>query len=155
MDITRLLPVSHVIVDLSAKTRSEAIQQLIQPLVDTGIVSDADEFAQDVERRELQVTTVIGNGVALPHARTRVADRLGLAVGILPEGELLKFSDDPTVEPVSLIFLIAVPAFAPASHLPLLQHLAKFVRYDKKVAKLLKSKTPAAAAKYLISFNSK
>lgn len=155
MDISRLLPATHAIVNLDCTTREEAIAQLIRPLVDTGIITDEDEFARDVEEREQQITTVIGNGVAIPHARTKVASRLGLSVGIMSEGKTLAFSDDPEVEPVYLMFMIAIPSFAPASHLPLLQHLAKFIRYDKKVAKLLKSKTPAAAAKYLISFNSK
>lgn len=155
MDISRLLPAQHTIINLECTTRKEAVAQLIKPLVDTGIITDEDEFAADVESRELQVTTVIGNGVAIPHARTKVAGRLGLAVGLMKDGSAFQFSDDPEVEPVSLIFLIAIPSFAPASHLPLLQHLAKFVRYEKKVAKLLKSKTPAAASKYLISFKTK
>lgn len=155
MDISRLLPPSHTLVNLKCKSRKEAIQQLIQPLVDTGIVSDGEEFANEVEQREQQITTVIGNGVAIPHARTKVANRLGLVVGLMDEGDSFQFSDDPEVEPVNLMFLIAIPSFAPASHLPLLQHLAKFVRYERKVAKLLRSKTPAAASKYLISFKSK
>ncbi|MCM8541783.1 MAG: PTS sugar transporter subunit IIA [Lentisphaeraceae bacterium] len=155
MDISRLLPANHVLVNLDCTTRHEAIAQLIKPLIDTGIITDEDEFALDVENREQQITTVIGSGVALPHARTKGASRLGLTVGLMAEGKTLNFSDDPEVEPVNLIFMLAIPAFAPASHLPLLQHIAKFVRYEKKVAKLLKSKTPAAAAKYLISFNSK
>ena len=155
MDISRLLPASHTIVNLECSSRQDAVAQLIKPLVDTGIIQDQDEFADNVEAREQQITTVIGNGVAIPHARTKVANRLGLSVGLLPEGKTVQFSDDPEVEPVNIIFLIAIPSFAPASHLPLLQHLAKFVRYDKKLAKLLKSKTPAAASKYLISFNAK
>lgn len=155
MDISRLLPATHAIVNLDSSTRQEALSLLVKPLVYTGIITDEDEFATDLEEREQQITTVIGNGVAIPHARTKVASRLGLTVGIMGEGQSLKFCDDPEVEPVNLIFLIAIPSFAPASHLPLLQHIAKFVRYEKKVAKLLKSKTPAAAAKYLISFNAK
>ena len=155
MDISRLLPPAHTLVNLECTSRKEAFDLMIKPLVDTGIVTDEDEFAIDLENREQQITTVIGSGVAIPHARTKSATRLGLVVGLMGEGKTLQFSDDPEVEPVNLMFLLAIPAFAPASHLPLLQHLAKFVRYEKKVAKLLKSKTPAAASKYLISFKSK
>ena len=155
MDISRLLPATHAIVNLDCTTRQEAVSQLIKPLLDTGIITDEDEFAKYIEDHDQQITTVIGNGVAIPHARTKGASRLGLTVGLMAEGKSLNFSDDPEVEPVNLMFMIAIPSFAPASHLPLLQHIAKFVRYEKKVAKLLKSKTPAAAAKYLISFNAK
>ncbi|MCM8535416.1 MAG: PTS sugar transporter subunit IIA [Lentisphaeraceae bacterium] len=155
MDLTRLLPASHCVVNMTATTRAEALEQLMQPLVDTGIITDADEFTNDLERREQQITTVVGNGVAIPHARTQSATRLGLSVGFLPEGTQLKFSDEEEVEEVNLLFMIAIPSFAPASHLPLLQHIAKFIRYEKKVAKLMRSKTPAATAKYLHSFKTK
>ena len=155
MDLTRLLPANHCLVNISPINREDAYKQLIQPLVDTGIIVDPEQFLTNLEDREKQITTVVGNGVAIPHARTVSATRLGLSVGFLPEGNSFKFSDEDSVESVSLMFLIAIPSFAPASHLPLLQHIAKFIRYDKKVAKLMKSKTPAATAKYLHSFKTK
>ena len=161
MDLTRLLPPNHTIINLSPSSREDALRQLAQPLVDSGIVTDIDEFCTDLEIREQQITTVIGNAVAIPHARTKSATRLGLTVGLLEEGKTFKFSDDEEaeegeeVEEINLLFMIAIPSFAPASHLPLLQHLARFVRYEKKLTKLLKSRTPAAAAKYLHSFKSK
>jgi mannitol/fructose-specific phosphotransferase system IIA component (Ntr-type) len=155
MDLTRLLPANHTIINLAPQSRQEILQQLAQPLVDSGIVTDIDEFCNDLEIREQQITTVIGNAVAIPHARTKSATRLGLTVGLLEEGKTFKFSDEEEAEEVNLVFMMAIPSFAPASHLPLLQHLAKFVRYEKKIIKLLKSRTPAAAAKYLHSFKSK
>ncbi len=155
MDLTRLLPANHAVINLSPGSREDALRQLAQPLVDSGIVTDIDEFFNDLEIREQQITTVIGNAVAIPHARTKSATRLGLSVGLLEEGKTFKFSDEEEVEEVNLLFMIAIPSFAPASHLPLLQHLARFVRYEKKLTKLLKSRTPAAAVKYLHSFKSK
>lgn len=155
MDLTRLLPANHCLVNITPSSREDAYKQLMQPLVDTGIIKDPAQFLTNLEDREQQITTVVGNGVAIPHARTVSATRLGLSVGFLPEGKSFKFSDEDGIEEVNLMFLIAIPSFAPASHLPLLQHIAKFIRYDKKVAKLMKSKTPAATAKYLHSFKTK
>ena len=155
MDLSRLLPQNHTLIKLAPSSREDMFRALSQPLVDTGIVTDADIFITDLEAREQQITTVIGNGVAIPHARTDVASRLGLSVGILEQGTSMQFANDPEVEEINLLFLIAIPTFAPASHLPLLQHLANFIRYEKKISKLLKSKTPAAAAKYLHSFKTK
>jgi len=155
MDLSKLLPAAHCLVKLESSSRQCILEQLMQPLINTGIVSNKDEFLTDLENREAQITTVIGNNVAIPHARTKAANRLGLSIGILNEDQELKYSDDGEVEPVKLLFMIAIPAFAPASHLPLLQHIAQFVRHEKKLLKLLKSKTPAAAAKYILSFKSK
>ena len=153
MDLTRLSPPAHFTVNLSATNREDAIRQTMQPLIDLGIVSDADSYLERVLKREDQITTVIGNGVAVPHARSTHASRLGLAIGILDEP--MQFSDDPEDEPVQVLFLIAIPSFAPVSHMSLLQHLASFVRYPKMVAKLITSKTPAAASKYLISYKAR
>ena len=155
MDLTRLLPAEHCLVNISPASREDAYKQLMQPLIDSGIINDSDQFLANLEDREQQITTVVGNGVAIPHARTVSSTRLGLSVGFIPEGKTFKFSDEEGIEEVNLIFMIAIPSFAPASHLPLLQHIAKFIRYDKKVAKLMKSKTPAATAKYLHSFKTK
>ena len=152
MDLTRLLPATHCTLNISSDNYEDAIRQTMQALVDTGIVTDANTFLGRVLKREAQISTVIGNGVAVPHARSRDITRLGLAVGILDEP--IKFHEDDESE-VSVIFLIAIPSFAPVAHMPLLQHIASFVRYPKKVAKLETSKTPAAAAKYLISYKAR
>ena len=104
MDLTRLLPANHTIINLEPASRQEAIEQLIQPLCDTGIVTDAAEFSKDLEIREQQITTVIGNGVALPHARTRSATRLGLSVGLLKEGTSFQYSDEENIEEVIFAF---------------------------------------------------
>ena len=151
MDLTRLVPAGHCVLDLDTDCYKEAIRTTMQPLVDSGIVTDAETFNNRVLKREGQITTVIGNGVAVPHARSRDVTRLGLAVGILKEP--IKFNDEG--DEVSLIFLISIPSFAPVAHMPLLQHLASFVRYPKKIDKLLASKTPAAAAKYLCSYKAR
>ena len=151
MDLTRLVPAGHCVLDLDTDCYKEAIRTTMQPLVDSGIVTDAETFNNRVLKRENQITTVIGNGVAVPHARSRDVTRLGLAVGILREP--IKFNDEG--DEVSLIFLISIPSFAPVAHMPLLQHLASFVRYPKKIDKLLASKTPAAAAKYLCSYKAR
>ena len=51
-----------------------------------------------------------------------------------------------------LFFCIAVPAFLPTAHINMLQALAKFARDPKRVEKILSSKTPAVASRYLASY---
>jgi hypothetical protein len=51
-----------------------------------------------------------------------------------------------------LFFCIAVPSFAPTAHIGMLQTLAKFARDPKRVEKLLASKQPGIANRYLGSF---
>lgn len=149
--IKPFLTADRVILGFAADSRDDVLRQLAQPLADAGILDDIDRFVEDLTRREAQMTTVMDNGVALPHARSHAVRRLGLAVGISGAGGI-RFSDDPEAAPAQLFFCIAIPSFAPTCHMPLLQSLARFSREPKRVSKLLSSKTQAVAARYLGSY---
>ena len=153
MDLSRLLPEHHCVVRMKKESSlRDMLTHLVEPLVASGVVTDGGQFLDDVLAREEQLTTVVGNGTALPHARSQAVSRLGLVVGLFDEGEEQDFPGSNEEEGVQVVFLIAVPAFMPAAHLPLLKHVAKFIGYDRKIGKLLKSRTPAAACKYLQSY---
>jgi len=150
MDIKALLPKEHVVLNLSGDTRRDLLQALAAPLVADGLVTDEDAFLNAVEHREDEVTTQLAGGVAFPHARSPFVRRLALTVGIAqPPGLIF----NPSLEtPCQLFFLLAIPALAPTSHLPVLQRLANFVHDEKCLLKLIASTTPALAARCLHTF---
>lgn len=151
MKIKPFVSAQKIILGLHAETPRAILELLVAPLVKDQIVTDEAAFLHDLEAREAQITTVMDNGVvAIPHARSHAVRRLGLAVGIAPEPGIL-FSPEPEVR-TRLFFCIAVPSFAPAAHIPLLQSLAKFAREANRVEKILHSRTPGAAARYLATF---
>lgn len=153
MDLTRLLPKENCLVrQKSTASLTELLPLMIEPLVASGIVTDAEQFLKDTLIREEQMTTVAGHQVALPHGRSSAVSRLGLSVLLLDENEEQLFVEGESESSVKVIFLIAIPVMMPASHLPLLRHLAKFISQERRVGKLLKSRTSAAAVKYLLSF---
>lgn len=82
--------------------------------------------------------------VALPHARSNAVRRLGLSVAIFNEG--ISYADGSESN-CRLLFLIAIPAFAPTAHMPLLQHLAAFAHDAGRVQKLLEASTPGRQIK--------
>jgi mannitol/fructose-specific phosphotransferase system IIA component (Ntr-type) len=149
MKLSSFLAADKVVLNFSAASPQETLEALVAPLVAGGVVSDADQFIGDLLRREAEITTVMDNSVALPHARSNAVRRLGLSVGIAKEPGIAYSPDGP---PSRLFFCIAVPGFAPTAHIPLLQALAKFSRDATRVDKLLKSKTPSVASRYLSSF---
>ena len=153
IDIRTLLPRNHVVLNLKAGTRTEAFAALVAPLAQDGIVTDPEQFLQALDAREAQVTTQLTGAVALPHARSPVVRRLGLAVGVAAEPGI-EFSSEWD-SPVRLLFLIAVPAFAPIAHLPLLQHLAKFSRNPAGVERLLACTTQARLINALSRYKGK
>ena len=150
MDIRTLLPRSHVLLDLAATDRRSAFEKLVSPLVADAIVADADRFLDALERREEQITTQVEAGIAFPHARSGAVRRLALTVGIgEPAG--IDFGGGGT-QPVRLLFLIAVPSFAPTAHLPLLQRLANFAHQPERVTRLLACNTQNKVVSCLTRF---
>ena len=140
----------RIILDLKAEDRSTAFEQLVEPLVAGDVVADRALFLEDLERREAEYTTMTENGIAIPHTRSHAVRRLGISVGIV-SGKGLKFDPESDTR-CQLLFCIAVPAFAPTSHMSLLQAVAKFGRDSKRVEKILVSKTQAVAARCLASY---
>ncbi len=144
LDINTLLPVSHVIMPLTGETRNEIFTNLAAPLINDGIIEKPKVFIDDLERRESQLTTQVENGVALPHARSRTVKRLGLVIGLAPAPGLCFNLETKGLSKV--FFLIAIPAFAPTAHLPLLQKLANFAKDEARREKLF----AAADAKQVV-----
>ena len=149
MEQKAILPKHHVLLDLEG-SRRDVLTSLGKPLVQNHIVDDLERFLDDIEERERQITMQVSPVVALPHARSNAVRRLGLTVGISKTGVSYTDSGEPVCR---LLFLIAIPAFAPTAHLPLLQHLAAFAHDDARVGKLIESTTPARAASQLTRFN--
>jgi mannitol/fructose-specific phosphotransferase system IIA component (Ntr-type) len=149
MNLKSFLAADRIIIGLTADSPREALEKLVAPLIKNDIVTDEAQFLDDLVAREAQITTVMDNSVALPHARSHAVRRLGLSVGLAPDG--IRFN--PESDTLSrLFFCIAVPSFAPTAHIGMLQTLAKFARDPKRVEKLLASKQPGIANRYLGSF---
>jgi len=152
MKLASFLAADRVVLNFTAASTRDTLEQLVAPLVKADIVADAKQFMADLLRREAEITTVMDNGVALPHARSNAVRRLGLTVGIAAEPGIQYSPESPTRS--RLFFCIAVPGYAPTAHIPLLQALAKFSREPSRVDKLLHSKSASVAARYLINFKS-
>ena len=107
-----------LIPELSADSKIGAIKELVDRLHAKGIVQDSLSFLQSVLERENLQSTILGEGIALPHARSRAVSELGMALGIARKPIDFPSGDDR--RPVHLICLIAVPVHAPDLYLALL-----------------------------------
>ena len=150
MDLRKLLSSDNILLNLSATSQTGMLTQLIAPLVKSEAVAEEKTFLEDLLRREGEITTVIEHGVAIPHARSLAVRRLSLVVGLTDENGVA-FNPNSDIN-CSLFFCIAIPSFAPTSHLPLLQMLAAFAHNPKRLEKLIQCKTPRAVAKILCAF---
>ena len=126
MDFEDLFGGKPTPVELKAKSRWEAIDELVESLARENKITRADEavIRQAVRKRESAMTTGIGSGVALPHARTNLVSEPTAAIGYSREG--IQF-DSLDGQPVTLVCLYLIPESQSQQHLHTLAKLAKLL----------------------------
>ena len=134
--------------DISSNSKIGAIKLLIDRLHKCGFINDKLNFLQAVLARETLQSTILTNLVALPHARSRSVNRLGLALGIAPTP--VDFPSGDACRPIRIICLLAVPARAPDLYLAVLSRLAGNFRSENFVEGLLGLSTPEQIFDHLI-----
>lgn len=124
MKITDLLTKETMILALQAKTKCEVIDELAEKLAEAGAVSDVEAFKRAIWAREKQSTTGVGDGVAIPHAKTAAVKRPAVAFGRSAEGIDYESLDG---KPSHLFFMIAAPEGGEQTHLEALARLSSML----------------------------
>ncbi len=140
MRITDLLKPEGIKLGGSASSKQDAINQMVDLMVKEGNISDKEKYKAAVFAREQESTTAVGEGIAIPHAKTDAVKAPGLAAMTVPDGVDY---DSPDGEPSNLIFLIAAPNTKENVHLEVLSRLSTLLMDDDFTAKLRAAKTPA------------
>lgn len=121
MRITSLLKPEAVKIGGVASDKDDAIAKLIKLMETQGNVVDVDAYTEAVHARESFGSTALGEGIAIPHAKTAAVSAPGLAAMTLPEGVDY---DAPDGLPTTLMFLIAAPDTKADVHLEVLSRLS-------------------------------
>jgi mannitol/fructose-specific phosphotransferase system IIA component (Ntr-type) len=118
-----LVPSDLVFQKLYCTTREDAIRELLNALVIQGVIdlSREEETRAAILDRESVASTGIGHGIAMPHAKSKFAERFGLAVGISEDGIDFKAHDGSAAR---VIFLWVCPPAQTKQHLALMRALA-------------------------------
>ena len=127
MEIKDLLRKELMIMDLKASTKVEAIDEMIEKLKTEGIISDADEFKKLILAREEKSSTGLGEGIAMPHAKTSVVVKPSVLFARSHKG--LDY-DSLDGEPVHIFFMIAASEGAHDLHIETLAKLTKMLLND-------------------------
>jgi mannitol/fructose-specific phosphotransferase system IIA component (Ntr-type) len=131
--------------DLQGETKDEILKELISQL---GMDEKSEAILfKTLKRRENLGSTGIGKGIAIPHCRSLVVNRLRLAYGRKPSGVDFKAIDG---NPVHNFFLIVAPPLEVSNqYLPVLGKIAQFAK-DPEVPEELKNiSTPEEFLKLL------
>ena len=121
MRITSLLKPEAVKIGGVASDKDDAIAKLVKLMETQGNVVDVEAYTEAVRARESFGSTALGEGIAIPHAKTAAVSAPGLAAMTLPEGVDY---DAPDGLPTTLMFLIAAPDTKADVHLEVLSRLS-------------------------------
>lgn len=118
----------EMVVDLTAKNKSELLEKLISHLASSSKVLDPELMKTAIIEREKAMSTGIGNGLAVPHARTNaVSDFVITVARVIPA---IDFGADDKI-PVSLVFLIVATEKQDAEYIRLLSRLMLRLRNEE------------------------
>ncbi len=129
-----------VICFLDADSRDVALQKLVDALGDAGELVDKENFFDAIIKREKIVSTGIGMGVAIPHAKLPSFDRFFLAIGLQKAKAGIEW-EALDGAPVRLIFMIGGPANQQTDYLKILSRLTAAIKDEDRRQKLLGTKT--------------
>ena len=121
MKITELLDKQSICLNANPKTKSEALDQMVELMAKSGKINDVEAYRKQVYAREEESTTGIGEGIAIPHGKCDAVSKPGLAAMVVKDGVDFEALDG---EPVHLIFLIAAPNTEDNIHLDVLSKLS-------------------------------
>lgn len=124
MKITDLLKLDTIIIDLQSETKKSVIDELAGKLAQSGRLNDEAGFKSAILKREEQSTTGIGEGIAIPHAKTSAVKTPAICFGKSVSGIDYESLDG---QPAHLFFMIAASEGADTDHLETLSRLSSLL----------------------------
>ncbi|MCR3761465.1 PTS sugar transporter subunit IIA [Clostridium felsineum] len=122
MSTKEMFSKERVTFNLKAKTKEEAIDELIDILYNDGKVTSKEELREAVLKREEEFSTGIGMGIAIPHGKCSAVKEAAITFGLSKEGIDYQSMDD---QPAHMFFLIAVPKESNDVHLRALSEISR------------------------------
>ncbi|MDQ7762631.1 PTS fructose transporter subunit IIABC [Pediococcus acidilactici] len=138
MKIKDLLKPNLMILDLKADSKEAVINEMIDKYVAEGVVTDRAKYLKGILDREAESTTGIGDGIAMPHAKTDAVNQAAVLFAKSSQGVDFNALDG---QPVHLFFMIAAPEGANNAHLQALAKLSSLLINPDLVAKLKKAES--------------
>ena len=139
MKIQDVLNKNVMLFDLEATDKEGVINEMVQSLVDNGVVTDFDTFKAGIMNREAQTSTGLGDGIAMPHSKNEAVKEATVLFAKSNKGVDYASLDG---QPTDLFFMIAAPEGANDTHLAALAELSKYLMKPGFADKLRQASTP-------------
>ena len=140
MRIVDLLSKESILLGGAPKSKTEAIDMLVDLQDKGGRIADKEAYKKGILAREAMSSTAVGEGIAIPHAKSEAVKAPSLAAMTVPDGVDYEAMDD---EPSNLLFMIAAPNDGDV-HLEVLSRLMTLLMDEDFRAKLLAAESKEA-----------
>ena len=130
--LAELIDPKQIALNLRARRQIEAIREILDLLVANGKIDNPERFLNKVQQREKTNSTYAADGVAFPHARTKLVEQIVLGIGRSEAG--IPWTDKDEI--AHLIFLIAVPERLISDYLVVVGAIARITK-DRPLRTLL------------------
>ncbi len=138
MKICEILRVGNIISSLQGKEKTDVVNELVDLFKNDERVKDLDELRNAVHEREKIMSTGVGKGFAIPHAKTNSVNEIVAAFGKLDEPIDFQALDE---QPVNLVFLLIGKENLVGPHIKLLSRISRMMNKDEFRENLAKAKT--------------
>ena len=138
MEVHEFINQDLIKMNLLSQDKDSVIEEMIDIMVENGIVTDKEEVVKKAMEREAKGTTGVGKGVAIPHVKSEAVERPAVAFGRSAEGIDYGSMDE---KPSYLFFLITVPEESHDEHLQLLAKLSRNLVHDEFRDSLLEAES--------------
>jgi fructose-specific phosphotransferase system IIA component len=152
LKIQDLLDRDLILLDLRSADKAGVIRELTGHLERSGRVHDADALAQAVLDREAQGSTGIGEGIAIPHAKSRAISDIVVVFGRSKDGVDFQSLDG---KPAHLFFLLVTPEDRPGDHLKVLARISRIMRNAALREQLLRCSLPEELQRLILDEDGK
>ena len=140
MNISNVLNINNIKLNMMAKTKEEAIEELTDLLVRDGAVINKDDFLKDVWLREEQGSTGFENHIAIPHGKSSGVARTALAIGRTQYEIPWETMDGSDVRCIILFAVCLVDQNA--THIRLLSQVSGSLADEEIIEQLLQENDP-------------
>ena len=149
MHIDELIDIKNIDTSIEPMTKDQAIERMIHKLKANGYIQDTETFSKAIYQREKEISTAVGYGVAIPHARTSTVKKS--TIGVFRNLSGISWGQ----ERVNLVFMIAAEKNASEEHLKMLSKISTFLMDESFRAKLITAADPKEMYEVLVQEDAK
>lgn len=136
MNLLQSIPKESISISLSATSKGEVLEELLDLAMRSGQVRDRKATLKSILEREKKMSTGMHHGLAIPHGKTAGVDRLVAAVGLAPQG--IEF-DSLDGQPARIFILSISPANRAGPHIQFLAEISRILNREERRQAFLKA----------------